>query len=192
MCTSLKSDAQCYVYTFLIGQAIFDEWLGKDYFRDGLYGVVNNPPPSSLTYPKLHLSAALHPKYPMKIAKPGVDGKQSEAMLAYVLVVQGSEGAVTRKVIVCHDLHAAGDALTFEGLNGYSVVFSCAILQKAATALTTLNKDRLRWRGSTINFIHVQMSAARNDSGHPVWVSRVTTVTKIPQNFGIVDIGFVH
>ena len=57
------------------------------------------------------------------------DVAKDNVELVYLMVIQGRSGALKSKLLVRWDLSAEGAEMLYESSNGYSVVFSGAILK---------------------------------------------------------------
>ena len=51
--------------------------------------------------------------------------------LSFILAIQGKHASQRSKIVVKHDLEAAGNTMFFEAVNGYAVVSSGAILRSS-------------------------------------------------------------
>lgn len=94
------------------------------------YGPADQP----LTIPKIHVSKGLNAsqrsrRYPPEKEEEQNNPKQQD--LAYILVVQGSSGAFRSKLVLRTNLQVTGSALFYEAVNGFSVVFTGAVLEKS-------------------------------------------------------------
>lgn len=80
--------------------------------------------------PKIHVSQGLCRHQPRSLLGGG-DGEQSGAPeLAYILVFQGRSGAIRSNLVLRSSLDLAGAEMFHMAANGFSVVFSGAMLKK--------------------------------------------------------------
>jgi hypothetical protein len=86
----------------------------------------DGPTDQRLTVPKIHVSQGLrnYPPYGQRRES------QEQPDLAYILVVQGCGGAFRSKLVLRTNLETAGAEMFYEAVNGFSVVFTGAILKK--------------------------------------------------------------
>lgn len=101
------------------------EPLEQPTFTDG-------PIDQRLTIPKIHVSQGLQHFQPRHDYLP--DGQRQESHkqpdLAYILVVQGRGGAFRSKLVLRTNRETAGAEMFYEAVNGFSVVFTGAVLKK--------------------------------------------------------------
>jgi len=81
--------------------------------------------------PMVHVSRALKPKY-------GVGDSSNSDEVVYITVVEGRNGHIRSKLVEQTDLARVGSDILYECANGYSVVFSGAMLRADW-------KERLTW-----------------------------------------------
>jgi hypothetical protein len=112
-----------------------DQWAAPT--EDGQQPVTNTKTPDPIKVPKLCISPCL--KYAPFSSKEEISSK-----LDYIFLVEGNRGA-NLKLVVQHDLHDAGVNLFHEAMNGYSVIFSGAILKTAFRLFLTEPRQRL-WK----------------------------------------------
>jgi len=82
--------------------------------------------------PKIHISKGLndfqHSRHYLLKTEEQNSLKQPD--LAYILVVQGSSGAFRSKLVMRTNLKMTGAEIFYEAVNGFSVVFTSAVLKK--------------------------------------------------------------
>jgi hypothetical protein len=91
--------------------------------------------------PMVHISAALKPGV-------GVNPPLNSVELVYFIVVEGRNGSIRSKLVYRTDLHRVGTDILWECVNGYSVVFSGAMLKtdwmQRPTWHTEVNFERVK------------------------------------------------
>lgn len=115
-------------YAKLLSDLRKDTWLHKDKQGNLVTGRADDPidRPSVLTSSGLKEN---HRPAVRRIDEPDTTPKQA---LAFVLVIQGKSAALCGKVRLFYTLDAAAAAMFAEAANGYSTVFSAAILRADA------------------------------------------------------------
>ncbi|KAJ4329658.1 hypothetical protein N0V87_010677 [Didymella glomerata] len=92
----------------------------------------------SMAIPKINISSgmqrlgkerSLYTGIPQVHDRSSVDDGLQETELLYVLIVQGQTGDTTCKLVIETSLGKACSAMMYEALNGYSTVFTAAILR---------------------------------------------------------------
>ena len=130
-------------YTKLLDKGIQGQWLssGKDVTRT--INVVEPSPP--LEIPRVCMSHALsqEPRYPQPIKHESAP--QPWEQLGYLLIVQGRNACERSKVVVEQRKNDAGKAMLHEAMNGFSVVFTGAMLRSDICALFD---ERRTWHPS--------------------------------------------
>jgi len=91
--------------------------------------------------PMVHVSRALRPR-------PPVDPSSDSVKLSYFIVVEGRNGRICSKLVERTNLNRLGTDILWECANGYSVVFSGAMLK-------TDWMQRQNWRQG-VRFNHVE------------------------------------
>lgn len=88
--------------------------------------------------PRINISNGMHRLVNNRSLYPAVSHEQDESLLnkgfpatdlQYVIVVQGQTGNIKCKLVVGSTLGAACSAMLYDALNGYSTVFTAAILK---------------------------------------------------------------
>lgn len=95
--------------------------------------IAYGPADQQVTIPRIHVSKGLKAFqrsgcYPLEIEEGQNNPKPPD--LAYILVVQGSSGAFRSKLVLRTTLQRAGAEMFYEAVNGFSVVFTGAVLYK--------------------------------------------------------------
>lgn len=80
--------------------------------------------------PKVHVSQGLRTPQPISSLRDGNEEKPGALELAYILVFQGRSGAIRSKLVLRSNLDLAGAEMFHMAANGFSVVFSGALLKK--------------------------------------------------------------
>lgn len=78
---------------------------------------------------RLGKERSLDPGIPQVHDRPSLNDGLQETELLYVLIVQGQTGDTTCKLVIETSLEKACSAMMYEALNGYSTVFTAAILR---------------------------------------------------------------
>jgi hypothetical protein len=101
------------------------EPLEQPKFTDG-------PTDQRLTVPKIHVSQGLRDFRHLGDYLPGGQRRENHEQpdLVYILVVQGCSGAFRSKLVLRTNLQTAGAEMFYEAVNGFSVVFTGAMLKK--------------------------------------------------------------
>jgi hypothetical protein len=89
------------------------------------FGVADEP----WRVPKIHVSQGLRAWPPRSVPQNGKHEKP-DPELAYIMIVQGRSGSIRSKLIVRSNLDLAGVEMFHMAANGFSVVFSGAILRE--------------------------------------------------------------
>lgn len=90
------------------------------------FGVADEP----WRVPKIHVSQGLRARQPRSVPRDGKQEKPDPPKLAYIMIVQGRSGAIRSKLTVRSNLDLAGVEMFHMAANGFSVVFSGAILRE--------------------------------------------------------------
>jgi hypothetical protein len=80
--------------------------------------------------PKIHVSQGLRRHLPRSLPRDGGGEKSGAPELAYILVFQGRSGAIRSDLVLRSSLDLAGAEMFHMAANGFSVVFSGAMLKK--------------------------------------------------------------
>jgi len=94
---------------------------------------IEAPANQRLSIPKVHVSKGLKKYERLRsnaLLRDMPVEKHQPVELAYILVVQDRSGALRSKLILRTNLDAVGSEIFYEAVNGFSVVFSGAILKK--------------------------------------------------------------
>ncbi|KAL9053950.1 MAG: hypothetical protein Q9162_004440 [Coniocarpon cinnabarinum] len=115
-----EPDRQKYM-SFLCG-GVFGKWLDTTkYDRPGWIGAVKIVDrDSAVEVPLLRLARAF--------TLPELEEDDTDEMMSYILIVEGAN-CTRHKVLVAHSRHEAAELAMFEVSNGYSIVFTAAVLQ---------------------------------------------------------------
>jgi hypothetical protein len=95
--------------------------------------IAYGPADQQLNIPKIHISKGLNGFRHSRRYLPETEEEQhtlKQPDLAYILVVQGSSGAVRSKLVMRTNLQMTGAEMLYEAVNGFSVVFTGAMLKK--------------------------------------------------------------
>jgi hypothetical protein len=123
-------------YTDVLRECKVGSWIQKS--QDNRESFVSCPGDRSLTVPKIIVSngmqnpgSEIHLYAGSRVAQDNLseDYGPEETKLAYILVIQGQTGDSKCKLVVETSLDGATSAMMYEALNGYSTVFSAAMLK---------------------------------------------------------------
>ncbi|KAL8672161.1 MAG: hypothetical protein Q9168_003360 [Polycauliona sp. 1 TL-2023] len=120
-------------YAKLLNHGIEGQWLSDALDPTKAFGAVDPSLPSKV--PKLCISGVLknrdaQSRYIMSNPPPGM-----KEPLDFLLVVQGKNASERSKIVVEHKLEDAATSMLHEAINGYSVVFTGAILRSDSNKL---------------------------------------------------------
>ncbi|KAL8919741.1 MAG: hypothetical protein Q9208_006607 [Pyrenodesmia sp. 3 TL-2023] len=109
-------------YSKLFNHGIEGQWLSNSRNpTGGVLKVVDPSPPS--TIPKISISWVLNP------TSTSTQSPQLEYPLDFILVIQGNNALERSKVIVARSAEHAATSMLHEAMNGFSVVFTGALLR---------------------------------------------------------------
>jgi hypothetical protein len=95
--------------------------------------IAYGPADQRLKIPKIHISKGLDDFQRSRRYLLETEGEQNNLKqldLAYILVVQGSSGAFQSKLVMRTNLQMTGAEMLYEAVNGFSVVFTGAVLKQ--------------------------------------------------------------
>lgn len=139
LCRCSRSSSQHHLqYKDLICSLRDDIWLQQD-TRDVL--ICSTEPGMNLSIPKCVVSPCLRNTNsgPAGHDKPSA----TSPSLAYLVVIQGREGALRSKLLILSSVQDVGSEMFYHAANGWSAVFSGAILRSDLKKLGGLSASRL-------------------------------------------------
>jgi hypothetical protein len=99
------------------------------------------PADESWKVPKIHVSQGLRPSQPRPFLRDGDEEKSGAPVLAYIMVFQGRSGAFRSKLVLRTTLDQAGAEMFHMAANGFSLVFSGAMLKKNLEERKDINSN---------------------------------------------------
>ncbi|KAI4280405.1 MAG: hypothetical protein L6R38_004500 [Xanthoria sp. 2 TBL-2021] len=142
-------------YTKVFNYGIEGQWLSNANDPTEVFRVVD--PSAPYNVPKVCISSVMK-KPPPSFRNPTSDpSPQPKEPLDFLLVIQGKNANERSKIVVEHTLEDAATSMLHEAINGFSVVFTGALLRSDSTKLFLQSKQR------NYSFKKVPDIAALND-----------------------------
>ena len=122
-------------YAKLFNEGIEGKWLSYANDSTEILRVVDPSSPSNI--PKVCISAVMSPN-----PRTSDPSQQPKEPLDFLLVIQGENANERSKVVVEHTIEDAATSMLHEAMNGFSVVFTGALLRSDSSMLFTQHKTR--------------------------------------------------